>query len=71
MALSAFLSVFVAPNPLNPLLNISSPKIAVEPVHTTKLRAAKAESARAAVQTVPRQKRSLERKTERAMKPAK
>lgn len=41
------------------------------PAQSAKLNAAKMASARAAPQTLPRQKRSLPRKVERATKPAK
>jgi hypothetical protein len=43
----------------------------VVPVQSIQLKAAKMASARAAAQTVPRQKRSLPRKVASAMKPAK
>jgi hypothetical protein len=58
-----------APTLLNPPLNISIATITVETTHNTNPKEAAPTSMRAAVQTEPRQKRSLERKTARAMKP--
>jgi hypothetical protein len=59
------------PEEPEPERNISMAKIPVEAVHNIHEKAANAASARAAAHTFPRQKRSLPRKTDRAMKPAK
>lgn len=56
---------------LNPPLKISTPTITVEATQSTNPKDAAPTSTRAALQTLPRQKRSFERKTARAMKPAK
>jgi len=54
-----------------PPLNNSSPTRVEVAIQVSQLNAAKTASARAALQTLPRQKSSLERNTERAMNPAK
>ena len=70
IAALAFASI-AAPLRLNPPLKNSNARIVELPVHNIQLKAANTASARAAAHTVPRQKRSLPRKTASAMKPAK